>query len=152
MKHCFECLKWIGCPPALIAIILVIHESPKACVRGTEAWFEVLRGIHQGCFLCLTLFGLLLDFLLHLADHGLLGVELTCENKRELSCPQDILGQDFKEEKFGYIEDLAVVSTCLDNLSSAQHQRQKDTVVVALPTTNLLQPALFWCQWCTSVL
>ena len=119
MKHCFECLKWIGCPPALIAIILVIHESPKACVRGTEAWFEVLRGIHQGCFLCLTLFGLLLDFLLHLADHGLLGVELTCENKRELSCPQDILEQDFKEEKFGYADHLAQVSTCLDNLSSA---------------------------------
>ena len=111
-----------------------------------------MRGIRQGCILGPTLFGLLFDFLLHLADLGLLGVELTCENKRELSCPQDILEQDFKEEKFGYADHLAQVSTCLDNLSSAQHQRQKDTVVVALPTTNLLQPALFWCQWCTSVL
>ena len=98
MKHCLECLKWVGCPPALL---------------------EVLRGIRQGCILGPTLFGLLFDFLLHLADLGLLGVELTCQNKRELSCPQDILGQDFKEEKFGYADDLALVSMCLDNLSSA---------------------------------
>ena len=116
-----------------------------------------MRGIRQGCILGPTLFGLLFDFLLHLADLGLLGVELTCQNKRELSCPQDILGKDFKEEKFGYADDLALVSMCLDNLSSAlctaktgqhllsnwtQNQRQKDRVVVALPTTNSLRPAL----------
>ena len=78
---------------------MAIHESPKARVRGTDAWFQVLRGIRQGCILGPTLFGLLLDFLLHLADLGLLGVELTCENKRELFLPSGHSGAGLQRRK-----------------------------------------------------
>ena len=89
-------LEYIGCPPDILAVIRAIHLDPNACVKGTNAWFRVARGIHQGCVLGPILFNLVLHFCTVLADFQHDGIDLICVDKhKDLQCPRDILGHTF---------------------------------------------------------
>ena len=46
-----ECLEAMGVPPVLVKLVGQIHEGSKAKVQGTDAWFQLLRGVRQGCVL-----------------------------------------------------------------------------------------------------
>jgi hypothetical protein len=128
----FECLRWIGCPPELLEVIRAIHYNPKAFVKGSESWFKVARGIRQGCVLGPIMFNILLDFCLRLADIRRHGIELVCEDKRELTCPEDIRGLEFRISDVDYADDLGLVGTDLQEMSASLGRLQAVTGRIGL--------------------
>ena len=128
----FECLEYVGCPPDILAVIRAIHLDPHACVRGSEAWFRVARGIRQGCVLGPMLFNLVLEFSIRIADFQHSGVEMVCVDKKDLQCPRDILGQVFKVEDAAYADDIALVGTSLPQLENSLQKLQNVTGKIGL--------------------
>ncbi len=63
----WQCLRAIGCPKDLLAVICAMHDAPEASVRGSDVVFKILRGVRQGCVLGPALFGLLFEFILRLS-------------------------------------------------------------------------------------
>ena len=127
-----ECLRWIGCPPDVVEVIRAIHHDPRGKIQGNDSWFKVARGIRQGCVLGPILFNLLLDFCLHLAEVRRHGVELECEDKRELKCPDDIRGTSFRMSDVNYADDIGLVGTDLGELSAALQRLQSITGRIGL--------------------
>ena len=129
----YECLEYIGCPPDILAVIRAIHLDPKACVKGTDAWFRVARGIRQGCVLGPILFNLVLHFCTVLADFQHDGIDLICVDKhKDLQCPRDILGHTFNFKDAAYADDLALVGSSLPGLEDSLQRLQNITGPIGL--------------------
>ena len=123
----YDCLKHIGCPPDVLAMVEAIHERPSATVRGSEARFEMSRGIRQGCLLGPTLFIILLDVLLEQTGcRESLGVEFVCKSRGAFACPDDLRGTTFRVTDGEYADDIwmiaetpAALTLALEKLQSA---------------------------------
>ena len=57
----WKILKEIGIPDHLTCLLRNLHTGQEATVRtghGTTDWFQIKKGVHQGCILSLCLFNL----------------------------------------------------------------------------------------------
>ena len=76
----------------------------------------MLRGVRQGCKLGLILFILLLEFCLRKADlQG--GVDMVCRSKAGITCPADIINQEFKMRDGAFADDIYLVGP-IDDVQS----------------------------------
>ena len=60
----WKTLKEMGIPDHLNCLLRNLHAGKEATVRtrhGTTDWFQIGKGLHQGCILSLCLFNLLLQ-------------------------------------------------------------------------------------------
>ena len=79
----WKILQEIGIPDHLTCLLRNLYAGQEAIVRtgyGTMDWFQIAKGVHQGCILSPCLFNLyaeyimrMLDWMKHKLESGLLG-------------------------------------------------------------------------------
>ena len=60
-------LKEMGIPDHLICLLKILYAGQEATVRtghGTTDWFQVGKGVHQGCILSPCLFNLYAEYIM----------------------------------------------------------------------------------------
>ena len=63
----WKILKEMGIPDHLMCLLRNLYEGQEATVRtgnGTTDWFQIRKGIHQGCILSLCLFNLYAEYIM----------------------------------------------------------------------------------------
>ena len=66
-------LKEMGIPDYLTCFLRNLYAGPEATVRmrhGTTDWFQIGKGVHQGCILSPCLFNLYADYVVQNAGLG----------------------------------------------------------------------------------
>ena len=66
----WKILKEIGIPDHLTCLLRNLYAGPEATVRtgrGTTDWFQVGKGVHQGCILSPCLFNLYAEYIMRIA-------------------------------------------------------------------------------------
>ena len=63
----WEILKEMGIPEHLFCLLRNLYEGQEATVRtghGTTDWFQIGKGVHQGCILSSCLFNLYAEYIM----------------------------------------------------------------------------------------
>ena len=63
----WKILKEMGIPDRLICLLRNLYAGQEATVRtghGTTDWFQIGKGVHQGCILSLCLFNLYAEYIM----------------------------------------------------------------------------------------
>ena len=63
----WEILKEMGIPDSLTCLLRNLYEGQEATVRnghGTTDWFQIGKGVHQGCILSPCLFNLYVEYIM----------------------------------------------------------------------------------------
>ena len=66
----WKILKEIGMPDHLTCLLRNLYAGPEATVRtgrGTTDWFQIGKGVHQGCILSPCLFNLYAEYIMRIA-------------------------------------------------------------------------------------
>ena len=66
-KKLWKILKEMGIPDHLICLLRNLYAGQEATVRtghGTTDWFQIGKGVHQGCILSLCLFNLYAEYIM----------------------------------------------------------------------------------------
>ena len=71
----------MGIPDHLTCLLRNLHAGQEATVRtghGTTDWFQIMKGIHQGCILSLCLFNLYAEYIMRNAglDEAQAGIKM----------------------------------------------------------------------------
>ena len=91
MEHnkLWEVLQKMGIPDHLTCILRNLYAGQEATVRaghGTTDWFQIGKGVHQGCILSLCLFNLYAEYILQNArlDEVQAGIKIAGRNINNL--------------------------------------------------------------------
>ena len=82
-------LKEMGIPvhlACLLGNLYVVQEATVRTGRGTMDWFQIGKGVHQGCILSLCLFNLYAEYFMQNAglDEAQVGIKITGRNINNL--------------------------------------------------------------------
>ena len=74
----------MGIPDHLTCLLRILYAGQEATVRtghGTTVWFQIRKGVHQGCILSLCLFSLYAEYIVRNAglDEAQAGIKITGE-------------------------------------------------------------------------
>ena len=67
----WKILKEIGIPDHLTCLLRSLYAGQEATVRtghGTSDWFQIGKGVHQGCILSPCLFNLYAEYIIEMLD------------------------------------------------------------------------------------
>ena len=98
-------LKEIGIPDHLTCLLRNLYAGQEATVRtghGTTDWFQIGKGVHQGCILSPCLFNLYAEYIMRNAglDKAQTGIKISRRNINNLRYADDItLRAESKELK-----------------------------------------------------
>ena len=98
-------MKEMGIPDHLTCILRNLYAGQEATVRtghGTTDWFQIEKGVHQGCILSPCLFNLYAEFIMQNArlDEAQAGIKIPGRNINKLRYADDItLMAGSKEEQ-----------------------------------------------------
>ena len=73
LHHCTKILKEMGTPDHLTCLLRNLYAGQKATVRtghGTTEWFQIGKGVHQGCILSPCLFNFYAEYIMRNAGLG----------------------------------------------------------------------------------
>ena len=87
-------LKEMGIPDHLTGLLRNLYAGQEATIRtghGTTDWFQIGKGVHQGCILSLCLFNLYADFMMKNAglDETQAGIKIAGRNINNLRYAND---------------------------------------------------------------
>ena len=89
----------MGIPDHLTCLLRNLYAGQEATVRtgrGTTDWFQIGKGVHQGCILSPCLFNLYAEYIIqHKLESSLLG-EISITSDRQMTPP---LWQEVEEKK-----------------------------------------------------
>ena len=90
----WKILKEIGIPDHLTHLLRNLYAGQEATVRtshGTTDWFQIGKGIHQGCILSLCLFNLYAEYIMRNArlDEAQAGIKIARRNINNLRYADD---------------------------------------------------------------
>ena len=90
----WKILKEMGIPDHLTCLLRNLYAGQEAKVRtghGTTAWFQIGKGIYQGCILSPCLFNLYTEYIVLNAglDEAHAGIKIIRRNKSNLRCADD---------------------------------------------------------------
>ena len=94
----------MGIPDHLICFLRNLHEGQEPTVRsghGTTDWFQIGKGIYQGCILSPCLFNIYAEYIVRNAglDEAQAGIKISGRNINSLRCADDTtLMEESKEE------------------------------------------------------
>ena len=97
-KHLFllywEILKEMGTPDHLSCLLRNLYAGQEATVRtghGTTDWFQIGKGVHQGCILSPCLFNLYVEYIIRNAglDEAQAGIRIARRNINNLRYADD---------------------------------------------------------------
>ena len=89
-----EILKEMGIPDHLTCLLRNLYASQEATVRtghGTTDWFQIGKGVHQGCILSLCLFNLYAEYVTRNTglDEAQVGIKIAGRNSNNLRYADD---------------------------------------------------------------
>ena len=78
-------LKGMGIPDHLTCLLRNLYAGQEATVRtghGTTGWFQIGKGVHQGCILSPCLFNLFAEYIMRKAglDEAQAGIKIAWRN------------------------------------------------------------------------
>ena len=84
----------MGIPDHLTFLLRKLHADQEAAVRtghGTTDWFQIRKGVHQGCILSPCLFNLHAEYIMRNAglDEAQAGIKIAGRNINKLRCADD---------------------------------------------------------------
>ena len=92
----------MGMPDHLTCLLRNLYAGQEATVRyGTTDWFQIGKGVHQGCILSPCLFNLYAEYIMRNAelDEAQAGIKIAGRNINNLRYTDDttLLGQKVKK-------------------------------------------------------
>ena len=89
-----EILKEMGISEHLTYLLRNLYAGQEATVRtghGTKDWFQIGKGVHQGCILSPCLFNLYAEFIMRNAglEEAQAGIKIAGRNLNNLRCADD---------------------------------------------------------------
>ena len=102
--NCGKILKEMGIPDHLTCFLRNLYAGQEATVRtghGTTDWFQIEKGVHQGCILSPCLFNLYAEYIMRKAglEEAQAGIKITGRNISNLRYADDTtLKAESKEE------------------------------------------------------
>ena len=100
----WKILKEMGIPDHLTCLLRNLYAGQGATVRtglGTTNWFQIGKGVRQGCMLPSCLFNLYTEYIMQNAglDEAQTGIKISGRNIKNLRCADDtILMAECEEE------------------------------------------------------
>ena len=100
----WKILKEMGIPNHLTCVLRNLCAGQEATVRtghGTADWFQIVKGVHQGCILSPCLFNLYAEYIMQNArlDEAQAGIKIVGRNINNLRSADDTtLMEDSKEQ------------------------------------------------------
>ena len=93
-KKLWKILKKMGIPDHLTCLLRNLYAGQKATVRtghGTTDWFQIGKGVHQGCILSLCLFNLYAELIMRNAglEEAQAGIKIAGRNINNLRYADD---------------------------------------------------------------
>ena len=94
----------MGIPDLLICLLTDLYAGQEATIRtghGTTDWFQIGKGVHQGCILSLCLFNFYAEYIMRNArlDEAQAGIKIARRNINNLRYADDTtLMAESKEE------------------------------------------------------
>ena len=93
-KKLWKILKDIGIPDHLACLLRNLHAGQEAAVRterGTTDWYQIRKGVHQGCILSPCLFKLYAEYIMQNAglEEAQAGINIARRNINNLSYADD---------------------------------------------------------------
>ena len=90
----WKILQEMGIPDHLTCLLRNLYASQEARVRtrhGTTDWFQIRKGIRQGCILSPCLFNLYAEYIMRNAglDEAQAGIKISGRNINNLRCADD---------------------------------------------------------------
>ena len=90
----WKILKEMGIPDHLTSLLRNLYAGQEATVRtghGITDWFQIGKGIHQGCILSSCLFNLYVEYIMRNAglDEGQAGIKIARRNINSLRYADD---------------------------------------------------------------
>ena len=90
----WKVLKEVGIPDQLICLLRNLHAGQEATVRtehGTTDWFQIGKGVHQGCILSLCLFNFYAEYIVRNAglEEAQAGIKISRRNINNLRYADD---------------------------------------------------------------
>ena len=100
----WEILKEIGIPDHLTCLLRNLYAGQEAKVRtghGTTDWFQIGKGVHQGCILSSCLFNLYAEYIMRNAglEETQTGIKIAGRNINNLRYADDITLMAESEEE-----------------------------------------------------
>ena len=93
-KKLWKILKEMGIPDHPICLLRHLYAGPEATIRtghGTTDWFQIGKGLHQGCILSPCLFNLDAEYTMRNArlDEAQIGIKIARRNINNLRYADD---------------------------------------------------------------
>ena len=90
----WKILKEMGIPDNLTCLLRNLYAGQEATVRtghGTTDWFQIAKGVHQGCILSPCLFNLYAEYIMRNArlDGAQAGIKISRRNINNLRYADD---------------------------------------------------------------
>ena len=100
----WKILQEMGIPDHLICLLINLYAGQEATVRtghGTTDWFQIGKGVHQGCMLSPCLFNFYAEYIMRNAglDEAQAGIKITGRNINNLRYADDITLKAEREEE-----------------------------------------------------
>ena len=132
--YMWEFLKKIGIPDHLICLLRNLHMGQETTVRtghGTTDWFQIGKGVHQGCILSPCLFNLYAEYIMRNArlDQSQAGIKIAGRNANNLRYANDTTLMSKSEEE-------------LKNLLRVKEQREKAGLKLNIQKTKIMASGL----------
>ena len=94
----------MGIPDHLTFLLRNLYAGQEATVRsghGTTDWFQIGKGVHQGCILSLCLFNLYAEYIMRNSglEEAQAGIQIAGRNINNLRCADDITLMAESEEE-----------------------------------------------------
>ena len=94
-KKLWKILKEVGIPDHLTCLLRNLYAGQEATVRighGTTDWFQIRKGVHQGCILSPCLFNFYAEYIMRIAglEETQAGIKITGRNINNLRYIDDI--------------------------------------------------------------
>ena len=90
----WKILKEMGIPDHLTCLLRNLYAGQEAAVRtghGTKDWFQIRKGVHQGCILSSCLFNLYAEYIMRYAglEEAQAGIKIAGRNIKNLRYADD---------------------------------------------------------------
>ena len=92
----WEIVKEMGIPQHLTCLLRTLYAGQEATVRpghGTSDWFQIGKGVRQGCIVLPCLFNLYAEYIIRNAelDEAQAGIKIASRNINNLRYADDII-------------------------------------------------------------
>ena len=147
----WKILKEMGIPDYLICLLRNLYAGQEATVRtghGTTNWFQIGKGVHQGCLLSPCLFNFYAEYIMRNAglEEAQAGVKIARRNINNLRYADDTTHMAESEEE---LKGLLIQVKEKSEKVGLKFNIQKTKIVASSPITSRQIDGKQWKQWLT---